>query len=599
MAGSEKREQTLSKTVKTCGLMLEFAWSGREGRLFIVIKALMAVVNAGFSVIYTVIPGVIINELIDEARILYLALYVVLLVLSPVIGYCLNKLSGMALFRLKNEVELSLRMKFLGDSLDMDYEKLENPEIQILKRRAAFALDGVFDTIDTVTGLLSSVTRIAAMSTVISMLNPLIILLTAVLVLINFITAKRSNYKKYLIGKKFDTYESRREELGYVLDFISYIKEIRIFAMKDFLLSKYVDNQQKLNHASADSYKESLRAEECGTLTGAVRQILLYAYLIYCVIKAGLSVGGLTIYISAVASLSSALSSVASSYIELSNSSLNIQDYIEFVNIPSMQKSCGHKTPIFDEKSLIEFKGVSFKYSGSDRYAVKNLNLTIRGGERLCIVGENGSGKSTFIKLLTRLYFPLEGEILLNGVNVNEYDFDEYQKLFSPVFQDFSLFWTSFGENITFKESGDKEKMEKVCGECGLTELVGKLPHGYDTQIGKMVDPEGFEPSGGEGQKIAIARAIYHDAPVYLLDEPTAALDPLAEYKIYRKFHEMVGRKCAVLITHRLSAVQLANKVAVFDDGHVAEYGTHSELYEMGGIYTDMFDKQAEFYREA
>ncbi|MCD8002669.1 MAG: ABC transporter ATP-binding protein/permease [Clostridia bacterium] len=490
-------------------------------------------------------------------------------------------------------------MKFLGDSLDMDYEKLENPEIQILKRRAAFALDGVFDTIDTVTGLLSSVTRIAAMSTVISMLNPLIILLTAVLALINFITAKRSNYKKYLIGKKSDTYESRREELGYVLDFISYIKEIRIFAMKDFLLSKYVDNQQKLNHASADSYKESLRADECGTLTGAVRQILLYAYLIYCVIKAGLSVGGLTIYISAVASLSSALSSVASSYIELSNSSLNIQDYIEFVNIPSMQKSCGHKTPIFDEKSLIEFKGVSFKYSGSDRYAVKNLNLTIRGGERLCIVGENGSGKSTFIKLLTRLYFPLEGEILLNGVNVNEYDFDEYQKLFSPVFQDFSLFWISLGENITFKESGDKGKMEKVCGECGLTELVGKLPHGYDTQIGKMVDPEGFEPSGGEGQKIAIARAIYHDAPVYLLDEPTAALDPLAEYKIYRKFHEMVGGKCAVLITHRLSAVQLADKVAVFDDGHVAEYGTHSELYAMGGIYRDMFDKQAEFYREA
>ncbi|MCD7944908.1 MAG: ABC transporter ATP-binding protein/permease [Clostridia bacterium] len=599
MAGSEKREQTLSKTVKTCGLMLKFAWSAREGRLFIVIKALMAVVNAGFSVIYTVIPGVVINELIDEARIIYLALYVVLLVFSPVISYCLNKLSGMALFRLKNEAEISLRMKFLWDSLDMDYEKLENPEIQILKRRAAFALDGVFDTIDTVTGLLSAIIGIAAMSTVISTLNPLIILLTAVLALINFITTKRSNYKKYLIGKKSDTYESRREELGYVLDFISYIKEIRIFAMKDFLLSKYVDNQQKLNRASADSYKESLKSDECGTLTGAVRQILLYAYLIYCVIKAGLSVGGLTIYISAVASLSSALSSVASSYIELSNSSLNIQDYIEFVNIPSKQKSCGHKIPEFRKGSVIEFHDVSFKYPGSDRYAVKDLNLKIRCGERLSVVGENGSGKSTFIKLLTRLYFPQDGKITLDGVNINEFEGEEYQKIFSAVFQDFNLYPFSMGENVTLSNESDTERLDTVYVRCGLDELEEELSYGSDTEVGKNIDPEGFEPSGGEGQKIAIARAIYHDAPVYLLDEPTAALDPLSEYKIYKQFNEMVGDRCAVLITHRLSAVALADKVAVFADGHVAEYGTHSELYAKGGIYRDMFDKQAEFYREA
>ena len=199
---------------------------------------------------------------------------------------------------------------------------------------------------------------------------------------------------------------------------------------------------------------------------------------------------------------------------------------------------------------------------------------------------------------MTRLYVPTDGEILLNGININEYDYREYCKLFAPVFQDFALYNITLGENIVMAEEYNRERLLSATRQSGLSAMVENTKYGYDTIIYKWFDEEGVEPSGGEGQRIAMARALYRGGSVYILDEPTAALDPNAEYEIYTQFNNMITDKCAVLITHRLSAVQLADMVAVFDDGHVAEYGTHAELYAKGGIYTEMFDKQAKFYRD-
>lgn len=258
----------------------------------------------------------------------------------------------------------------------------------------------------------------------------------------------------------------------------------------------------------------------------------------------------------------------------------------------------GNIIPKFKKGSVIEFKNVWFKYPGSDIYALKNVNLTIKEREKLCIVGMNGSGKSTLIKLLMRLYFPTEGEILLNGININCYDYSAYQRLFAPVFQDFANYHLTIGENITFSKEYDLKKLNKICKQCGLMELLEKLPKGYETQVGKWIDESGIDPSGGEEQRIAIARARYRDGYVFVLDEPTAALDPFAEYEIYSQFNSMTENKTAIFITHRLSAVKLADAVVVFDNGELKEYGTHGQLYAKNGIYKEMFDKQAEFYRE-
>lgn len=261
--------------------------------------------------------------------------------------------------------------------------------------------------------------------------------------------------------------------------------------------------------------------------------------------------------------------------------------------------------PDVKDDFVIEFKNVSFRYPGSENFAIKNLNLKKHKNEKLCIVGANGSGKTTFTKLLTKLYLPTEGEILLNGVNICEYDNNKYQNLFSPVSRDFASFYMSIENNTVLAGDKNLEKLDAVCRQSWISEHVDKLHKKYDTQVWKWFDDERFEPSGGEGQRIAIARACYRDRKIFLLDEPTAALDPMAEYEIYTQFGSMITDKCAVLITHRLSAVQLADKVAVFDIWYltfdnvkVVEYGSHQALYAKGGIYTEMFDKQARFYMD-
>ena len=215
----------------------------------------------------------------------------------------------------------------------------------------------------------------------------------------------------------------------------------------------------------------------------------------------------------------------------------------------------------------------------------------------------NGAGKTTFIKLLCRLYDPTSGEILLDGKNIKDYDYAEYMEQFAPVFQDFKLFGFTMGENVLLKETefqtpAERQKLDALLKRVELDGMVGRLSKGADTTLFKMFEEDGVEPSGGEQQKLAIARALYKNAPVIILDEPTAALDPIAEYEIYRQFHTLVGDKTAFYISHRLSSCRFCDRIAVFSDGEIAEYGSHDELAAVpGGIYAKMFEAQAQYYR--
>lgn len=295
---------------------------------------------------------------------------------------------------------------------------------------------------------------------------------------------------------------------------------------------------------------------------------------------------------------SASVFSIARNYLQISEQSLHIDEVRKFFALPRRQLGTGGRTPFFDRSSVIEFRNVSFKYPGSEAYALKDLSITFRGDEKLCIVGQNGAGKTTFIKLLVRLYFPTEGEILLNGVNIYEYDYVQYQRLFAPVFQDGGAFNFTMGENITLADKWDDERVADVVRESGLEPIIMKQPKRYGTQVGEWLDEGGVNLSAGEEQRFKIARAIYHGGEIYLLDEPTSKLDPLAEYDIYKQFDKMTTDKAAIIITHRLSAVQLADVVAVFKEGSVVEYGTHDELYARNGEYTRMFDRQSEFYQK-
>ena len=250
-----------------------------------------------------------------------------------------------------------------------------------------------------------------------------------------------------------------------------------------------------------------------------------------------------------------------------------------------------------DGEYQIEFKNVSFRYPGSKEYALKNLSMKLQIGEKLAIVGRNGSGKTTMIKLLCRLYDPDEGEILLNGVNIKKFRYEEYATLFSVIFQDYILVSLKLSENVAASHTMDVDKVRKCLDDSGFWDRLQTLSQGIDTYLYKDYEEEGIDISGGEAQKIAIARALYKDAPFVLLDEPTAALDPIAESGIYTNFDKIVGNKTAVYISHRLSSCKFCDRIAVFKDGQLVQYGNHDTLLkDHDGEYAVMWNKQAKYY---
>ncbi len=250
-----------------------------------------------------------------------------------------------------------------------------------------------------------------------------------------------------------------------------------------------------------------------------------------------------------------------------------------------------------DNEYEIEFRNVSFKYPGREEYALRDFSLKLHIGGRIAVVGKNGSGKTTMIKLLCRLYEPTEGAIFLNGIDIRKYNYCEYMQLFSVVFQDFTLFDYSIAENVATGEEYDSDKIKECLEKAGFGERLGRLPQGIDTLIDKGFDDDGVIFSRGERQKITIARALYKDSTFILLDEPTAALDPIAEYEVYSAFDEMVSGKTAIYISHRLSSCRFCNDIVVFDKGQIVQRGSHSELMEdRDGLYFALWTAQAQYY---
>ncbi len=249
-----------------------------------------------------------------------------------------------------------------------------------------------------------------------------------------------------------------------------------------------------------------------------------------------------------------------------------------------------------DKKYDVEFKNVSFKYPDTEDFVLKNVSLKFKVGGKLAVVGENGSGKTTFIKLLCRLYEPTEGEILLNGIDISKYDYDDYINIFSVVFQDFKLLAYTIAQNVASSKSFDEHKVKECLAKAGFSDRLEKMPKGIHTNIYKDLEKDGVEISGGEAQKIALARAIYKDAPFVILDEPTAALDPLAEAEIYSKFNDIIDDRTAVYISHRLSSCKFCDEIVVFDNGGISEKGSHEQLIEKDGKYKEMWNAQAQYY---
>lgn len=341
----------------------------------------------------------------------------------------------------------------------------------------------------------------------------------------------------------------------------------------------------------------------CASLGVCITTLITGSIYVFTCLKAwggAFDVGSVTQYVGAATAMVSNIFALTGLFEILETNTGYLDKTFEFLDIPNaMYQGSLTTEKRSDRRYEVEFRDVSFKYPGSDRWALRHVNMKFKVGKRLAIVGENGSGKTTFIKLLCRLYDPQEGQILLNGIDIRKYKYDDYMNIFSVVFQDFQLICQPLGANVAGSMHYDPDRVQKALVDAGFGERLASLEQGLDTFVYKNLTIDGVDVSGGEAQKIAIARALYKDAPFIILDEPTAALDPIAEAEIYSKFDEIAGDKTAIFISHRLSSCKFCDEIAVFHEGAVIQQGTHASLVaEENGKYYELWSAQAQYYTE-
>lgn len=337
----------------------------------------------------------------------------------------------------------------------------------------------------------------------------------------------------------------------------------------------------------------------CAASAAVSRIFIGIVYLFVCLKAWGgaFGVGSVTQYIGAVTALSGGLAKIMETVGDMGVNAFYLKRVFSFLDIPNkMYQGSLTVEKRSDRNYEVEFRNVSFRYPGSETYALRNVSLRFRVGERLALVGQNGSGKTTFIKLLCRLYDPTEGEILLNGIDIRKYDYREYMSVFSVVFQDFQLMAFAVGQNVAASAAYDREKVEGCCRKAGVWECLEAMPDGLETMLFKDLSGDGVEISGGEQQKLAIARAMYRDSAFLILDEPTAALDPMAEYEIYTRLNEIVEDRTAVYISHRLSSCRFCDEIIVFHEGSMVQQGDHETLLAQEGKYSELWNAQAQYY---
>lgn len=517
----------------------------------------------------------------------------------------LNTVSSMKMSVGFTYVRLMIIKERIAKTLGMEYEALETPEmldrLQKAKRATAGDWQGVqgMMTYMQVMGvqIISVTIAVAIMTT----FNPWIILIIVVLSFAQFLFFDyiRKKDKKEMWDAMMPHWRKLEYMENVTTDF-SYAKDIRLFGMQKYLAKKQIDvYDEELRH-----WIKSRQYWIYNTIfahgISLLRQLIIIGWLVYSVVFNGLSIGNFTLYTASAAAFSNAINEILQALSALRERSAHTDDYRSFMDIPSADDKA-QTIPIPPaDKYTFEFKNVSFKYRGQEKYALKNVNLTLHAGEKLAVVGLNGAGKSTFIKLLLRLYDVTEGCILMNGTDIRKFDRKEYYELFAPAFQDVMVFAFPVAENVSMKEpfNTDKAEAEKMLRLAGLGDKLDKLEKGVDTELLKVLYDDGVDLSGGEKQKLALARALYKKSKIIVLDEPTAALDALAEFRLYQSFNELVGNRTAVYISHRLSSTRFCDRVAMFKDGEMVEIGTHDSLMEADGAYADMFRVQAQYYVE-
>lgn len=502
------------------------------------------------------------------------------------------------------------RMKYLqlltDKVLDTDFENIDGPAGQEKIMKAGMAINSNSSATEAIikisVELFSNIIGFILYAGIISAIHPLIVVFIIVSSIINYFTGKYvSNYEH----KNKDNLAPVERKLEYIRkkagDFKS-AKDMRLYNMCFWFKDMYhIFLKEKIYFQKKNLYRKYFSNFVDGTLL-FLRDGITYGFLIYSVMYRGMPIGDFVLYFGAVAGFSTWLSGIVNNLNSLNSISLNVCDLRQYLEMKDkMNREAGVGLPISCELPCdIELRNLYYKYPGAQDYTIKNINLHIKKGEKLALVGVNGAGKTTLVKLICGLYTPSKGEILINGKKSSLYNRDDYYTLFSVVFQDIHLLPISIEKNIALRleEKIDDEKMNRVLNMSGFMEKIKALPKGKKTLLVKSVYEEAIELSGGEVQKLMLARALYKDAPIIILDEPTAALDPIAENEIYQKYNELTKDRTSVFISHRLSSTKFCDRIVFIENGEMLEEGDHYSLMNKNGKYKEMYDMQSYYYKD-
>ncbi|MGZ9585674.1 ABC transporter ATP-binding protein [Paenibacillus marinisediminis] len=487
--------------------------------------------------------------------------------------------------------------------MDTDYDNIENPDGQTKIQKASNTLSndssGTQQIFSQFGNICANTIGLVTYSALIIALSPWLVLLLCVMTIANYYVNKAHNY---WVHRNKDQWVPIDRKLGYISnkagDFEA-AKDMRLYGMSNWFKDVFARLLADRMHWIKKTEKRGFGIDGLAAMMTFIRDGVAYGVLIYQVTQNEITAAEFVLYFALISQYSGWLLGLVESYNEIQKTSLGFCDVREFLDMPD-RFNRGEGVELPTSSPEIEFDHVSFSYPNSESVTLKHLNFKVKKGEKIALVGLNGAGKTTLVKLLCGLYQPTEGAVKVGNVNITEYNRDEYYTLLSVVFQDISLLPVSIAKNIALCEEKqiDSERLEQVLKLSGLYEKVQSLPKHENTVLLKSVHDHAIDLSGGENQKLALARALYKGGKIIVLDEPTAALDPIAENEMYLKYNELTSGATSVFISHRLSSTRFCDRIFFLEHGEIVEEGSHSELMKLGGKYADLFNLQSHYYKE-
>lgn len=472
-----------------------------------------------------------------------------------------------------------------------------------LRDAAYFACEGNSEATEhiwqTLTMLLKNIGGLIAYLFILSSFDPFLLLVVILTCFISFFVSRYANNWHYANKVEGEKYYHKKRYIRDKAESIKLAKDIRIFNLKDWLneLLDLVHNQYLAFRLKGE--RVDLLADIIEVVLTVIRNGIAYIYLINMTLNDDLSVSSFILYFVAISTLTNWVMGVLKEMSTLHKECLDISSLREFLDYPEPFKFDDGKDIPLASNYEIRLENVSFHYPECDKDIIHNLNLTIHPREKLAIVGLNGAGKTTLVKLICGLLSPSEGRVLLNGDDISDFNRNKYYELFSAVFQDFSILDVTIAEEIAqCKDAIDYQRIKECIDYAGLSDTIDKLPQGLNTHIGREVYLDGVLLSGGQMQRLMLARALYKNGPILLLDEPTAALDPLVESEIYQKYSDMANNKTSLFISHRLASTRFCDRIILIKDGGIKEEGSHEDLLKLDGEYAKLFEVQSRYYKQ-